>query len=174
MIAMQTIGSAFRGVFEYNIHGSGGKQRNRGKVLATNLPVTDHSPRTFAAGFAAFRRLNPKLTRAVYHVSLSPAPGDVITDEQWPEIARQYLSGMGFEDCAFVLIKHENEVEANAVRPPHVHLVVCRIRPDGTTVSDQNNYRRSAKVVREIEARFGLKAVATPNRSQKKKKRRKL
>ena len=165
MIAKQIIGSGFRGLLEYTRHGSGGKEQNRGKVLATNLPVKDYSPRAFASGFSSFRKLNPKLTRAVYHVSLSPAPGDVIGDDQWQKIASQYLSGMGFEDCAFVLIKHENEEGDGAVRPPHVHLVVCRIKPDGTTVSDQNNYRRSERLVREIEARFGLIAVASPKRN---------
>ena len=165
MIAKQLIGSGFRGLLEYTRHGSSGKEQDRGKVLATNLPVKDHSPRAFAAGFSAFRKLNPKLTRAVYHVSLSPAPGDVIGDDQWPEIARQYLAGMGFENCAYALIKHESETDGNAVRPPHVHLIACRIRPDGTTVSDQNNYRRSERLVREIEARFGLIAVASPNRN---------
>ncbi|MEI7430594.1 MAG: relaxase/mobilization nuclease domain-containing protein [Betaproteobacteria bacterium] len=170
MIAKQIIGAGFRGALDYNLHGSGGKQRERGKVLATNLPVTEHSSRAFASGFAAFRRLNPKLTRAVYHVSLSPAPGDVITTEQWPEIIRQYLEGMGFKDCAFVAIEHENEAEGNAVRPPHVHILASRIRPDGTTVSDQNNYRRSVRLVGEIEARFGLVAVAAKFNQTKKTK----
>lgn len=168
MIAKQIIGRGFRGVLEYTRHGSGGRQRDRGQVLATNLPVTDHSPKAFAKSFGTFRKLNPKLGRAVYHVSLSPAPGDEISDEQWQEIARQYLTGMGFENCGFVLIKHDEEAEGEVVRPPHVHLLACRIRPDGSTVSDQNNYRRSENLVREIEARFGLVQVA-PSTPKKRK-----
>lgn len=167
MIAKQIIGSGFRGALDYLRHGSGGKQRERGQVLATNLPVSDHSPRAFANSFGVFRKLNPKLGRAVYHVSLSPAPGDVISDEQWPKIARQYLTGMGFDDCGYVLIKHDDEAEGEAVRPPHVHLLACRIRPDGSTVSDQNNYRRSEKLVREIEARFGLVQLAAPTKKKR-------
>ena len=171
MIAKQKIGSGFRGVLDYLRHGSGGKQRERGEVLDTNLPATDHSPRAFARSFGAFRHLNDKLGKAVYHVSLSPAPGDEISDEQWREIARLYLAGMGFEDCGFVLIKHDEEADdGDAVRPPHVHLLACRIRPDGSTVSDQNNYRRSEKVVREIEAKFGLVQLAAPTPKQRKTK----
>ena len=170
MIAKQIIGAGFRGALEYLRHGSKGKQRERGKVLVTNLPVTDHSPRAFAAAFGAFRKLNPKLTRAVYHVSLSPAPGDAISDTQWRDLARQYLDGMGFTDCAFVLIAHDNEEEGKAIRPPHVHILASRIRPDGTTVSDQNNFRRSENLIRELEVRFGLQTIAAPKRNQKKPK----
>lgn len=167
MIAKQIIGSGFRGALEYLRHGSGGRERDRGLVLDTNLPVADHQPRTFAKSFGAFRKLNPKLGRAVYHVSLSPAPGDVIRDEQWPEIANQYLTGMGFEGCGYVLIKHDEESECDAVRPPHVHLLASRIRPDGKTVSDQNNFRRSEKLVREIEARYGLVQLAAPTKKKR-------
>ncbi len=171
MIAKQILGSGFRGVLDYLRHGTGGRQRERGEVLDTNLPATDHSPRAFARSFGTFRKLNPRLGRAVYHVSLSPAPGDEIGDEQWRQIAQAYLTGMGFDDCGFVLIKHDDEADdGNAVRPPHVHLLASRIRPDGTTVSDQNNYRRSERLVREIEARFGLVAVAPSTPKQRKRK----
>lgn len=162
MIAKQIIGGGFRGALEYLRHGSRGSSPERGEVLDTNLPVANHSPRAFAASFGAFRKLNPRLGRPVYHVSLSPAPGDEISDDHWREIARIYLDGMGFTDCAFVLIKHDEEAEGEAVRPPHIHILASRIRPDSTTVSDQNNYRRSEKLVRDIEARFGLAGVASP------------
>ncbi|MCK9258713.1 MAG: relaxase/mobilization nuclease domain-containing protein [Azoarcus sp.] len=162
MIAKQIIGGGFRGALDYLRHGTKGSAPERGEVLDTNLPVSDFSPRAFAAGFGAFRKLNPKLGRPVYHVSLSPAPGDEISDDQWRQIARHYLDGMGFADCAFVLIKHDEEAEGEAVRPPHIHILACRIRPDSTTVSDKNNFRRSETVVRDIEARFGLIGVASP------------
>lgn len=162
MIAKQIIGGGFRGALDYLRHGSRGSNPERGEVLDTNLPVTNHSPRAFAASFGAFRKLNPKLGRPVYHVSLSPAPGDEISDKQWREIARIYLDGMGFTDCPFVLIKHDEEAEGEGLRPPHVHILASRIKPDSTTVSDQNNYRRSEKLVRDIEARFGLVGVASP------------
>lgn len=183
MIAKQIIGCGFRGILAYLRHGSGGKQRERGEVLDTNLPATDLSPRALARSFGALRQLNGKLGRAVYHVSLSPAEGDEITDDQWRDIGRAYLAGMGFENCGFVLVKHENEADdvggdsagAKPVRPPHVHLVACRIRPDdGTTVSDQNNFRRSERVVREIEARYHLVQVASSihNKSKPKENRK--
>lgn len=162
MIAKQIIGGGFRGALDYLRHGTKGRAPERGEVLDTNLAVSDFSPRAFAAGFGAFRKLNPKLGRPVYHVSLSPAPGDEISDDQWRQIARHYLDGMGFADCAFVLIKHDEEAEGETVRPPHVHILACRIRPDSTTVSDKNNFRRSEKLVRDIEARFGLTGVASP------------
>lgn len=169
MIAKQIIGSGFRGAIEYLRHGSGGREPERGEVLDTNLPVADFSPRAFAASFGVFRKLNEKLGRAVYHVSLSPAPGDALTDDQWREIAASYLKDMGFEGCGYVLIKHDDEAEGEGVRPPHVHLLACRIRPDGTTVSDQNNFRRSEKLVREIEGRYGLHAVPTKERKHQPK-----
>ena len=164
MIAKQIIGGGFRGALEYLRHGSKRSDPERGIVLDSNLPVADHSPRSFAASFGGFRKLNPKLGKAVYHVSLSPAPGDEVSDEQWRSIAQRYLAGMGFENCGYVLIKHDEEADGEAIRPPHVHILACRVRPDGSTVSDQNNYRRSERLIREIEAQFGLVAVASPTK----------
>lgn len=58
--------------------------------------------RELAAEFGENRcRLRPTLGKAVLHRSLSAAPGEKLTDEQWREVGQRYLRGMGFGDNQF-------------------------------------------------------------------------
>src|SRR5690606_38201384 len=48
---------------------------------------------------------------------------------------------------------------------PHCHILALRTRFDGTTVSDSNNYKRSEKIIRELEKQYGLERVADSGQS---------
>jgi len=162
MIGKQTKGKSYRGASEYLMNGTKGALPDRGIVLDKNL--TGDTPRAWAKEIAAYRRLRPSLGKAVYHASLSPADGDrELTDDEWKAIGQSYLEGMGFRDCPFVAVLHRETGR------PHLHLLALRIRPDGSVVSDANDYRRSETVIRQIERDWRLTEVV-PSRSQKQKK----
>jgi hypothetical protein len=108
------------------------------------------TPRELAAEFGAARRMNPHLGKAVHHVSLSAAPGERLTNEQWGRVADGYREKMGFGNTQFVLIRHVDQDH------DHVHLIQSRIRLDGATVSDSQDYKRQEVAMREIERQFGL------------------
>jgi hypothetical protein len=106
------------------------------------------------AEFETFEALNRRVQRTVFHASLRLAPGESLTDEQWLAAAESYLQGMGFDDNAYVVARHSDGGS------DHVHIVACRIRADGTCVSDSNDFARGEHLVRGLEERFGLKRVA--------------
>ena len=68
--------------------------------------MAGHTPRELAAEFGEIRKLRPNLGKAVLHVSLSAAPGEKLTDEQWREIGKRYLDGMGLGENQFVITRH--------------------------------------------------------------------
>jgi len=68
--------------------------------------------------------------------------------------AQDYLQGMGFENCQYVVYRHTDQ-DHN-----HVHIVASRIRlTDGKTVSDSWDYRRSEQVIRKLEREYQLEPV---------------
>ncbi|MEB3210330.1 MAG: relaxase/mobilization nuclease domain-containing protein [Leptolyngbyaceae bacterium] len=146
MIGKQVKGTSFRGVLNY-LHGKDGAQLLGGNVLG-------ETPRAIAAEFRASRRQNLRVKKAVYHAALSLPKTENLGDSQWLAIAQDYLQGMGFEGCQYVVYRHTDQDH------DHVHIVASRIRlTDGKTVSDSWDYRRSEQVIRKLERDYQLEPV---------------
>jgi hypothetical protein len=108
----------------------------------------------------------PARAEHVFHVSLSLGPdGGTLTDEQWGQIAREYVDAMEFAgpqtaaagraECQWVAVHHGQTKSGG----DHIHLAVCLVREDGTRASVHKSYARSRTVTDGIEARHGLPRV---------------
>ena len=146
MIAKAVKGTGFRGALAYDL------APEKGALLDTNM--AGETPRELAAEFGAIRALRPTLGKAVLHVSLTAAPGEQLSDDQWREIGQRYLAGMGFSEHQYVLTRHTDTAH------DHIHLVANRIGLDGQVVSDSRDYPRQEQLMREIEREYGLQEVA--------------
>ena len=87
------------------------------------------------------------------HISLNPHPDDVLTDAQLTAIAHEYMEKMGFGDMPYMVYKHTD------INRHHMHIVALRVRPDGSCVTDKNNFYRSKEITRELERKYGLKTA---------------
>jgi hypothetical protein len=154
MIAKAVKGKGFRGALEYDLTKEGGQ------VLDTNM--AGENPRELAAEFGEIRKLRPNLGKAVLHVSLSAAPGEKLTDEQWREIGKRYMDGMGLEQNQFVITRHTD------TEHEHVHILANRIRFDGSVTSDSQDYKRQETIMRELERDYGLQRVAPSSEAERK------
>lgn len=145
MIAKAVKGRGFRGALAYDLN------KEQGRVIDTNM--SGATPRELAKEFGEVRSLRPKVGRAVLHVSLSAAPGEHLSDDQWRQVATHYLQGMGLENNQYIVTRHlDTEHE-------HVHLLVNRIRFDGGITSDSHDYRRQEVLMRAIEQEYDLQRV---------------
>jgi hypothetical protein len=145
MIAKAIKGKGFRGALEYDL------SKEQGRVIDTNMEGA--GPRELAREFGAIRKLRPNLSRAVLHVSLSAAPGEHLSDDQWREIGQRYLHGMGLDANQYLITRHlDTEHE-------HVHLLVNRVRFNGEVTSDSHDYRRQEILMRAIERDYSLQPV---------------
>ena len=152
-------GRGFRGLAAYLL------RRGRGRIVGGVM--AGRTPRELSKEFGVLRRLNPKLSKAVAHLMLSPAPDDPqLTDAQWHDIAQHYIGAMGFANAPWVAVVHQDTDHQ------HMHLMASRIGFDGKTISDANDFRKSEAVVRQIEAQFGLAAVPSPAAFKSKPRRR--
>ena len=153
MIAKAVKGRGFRGALAYDLG------KNEGRVLDTNL--SGSSLRELSAEFGAIRKLRPNLERAVLHVSLSAAPGEKLSDEQWSAIARWYLEGMALNDNQYVVTRHTD------TEHEHVHILANRITYAGQVVSDSQDFQRQEVLMRAIERDFGLQQLAPSRESER-------
>jgi hypothetical protein len=155
MIGKQVKGQSFRGVLNYLHH------KEQAQLIGGNM--VGQTPRTLAAEFGVARALNPQLTKAVYHASLSLPKDEQLDAERWNAIATDYMNGMGFEDSQYVVYRHSDRDH------DHIHIVASRIRiSDGTTVSDAWDYPRSEKLIRSLEKQYDL-TPAPPSQSKHRK-----
>ncbi|WP_137668153.1 relaxase/mobilization nuclease domain-containing protein [Sphaerospermopsis reniformis] len=145
MIAKQVKGKSFIKLLKYLFSKEGARQ------IGGNMDET--TPRSLAAELLLSKRINPKVSRTVYHASLSLPHNESLDDDTWHEIALKYLRAMGFTMNQYIVVRHTDRTH------DHAHIVASRIRLDGTTVSDSWDYPRSEAVIRKLEKEYNLQTV---------------
>ncbi|WP_013321068.1 relaxase/mobilization nuclease domain-containing protein [Gloeothece verrucosa] len=155
MIAKQVQGTNFKNVLDY-VHKKAGA-----KLIGTNM--TGKEPESLAVEFRISAQLRRRVTKCVYHVSLSVSKEEKLAQQQWIKIARAYLKGMEFDANQYAIYRHTDREH------DHIHIIASRIRiTDGSVVNDSWQYRRSEKLVRQLEQDFSL---STTQSSWEKRKR---
>lgn len=145
MIGKQIKGKSFLKLLNY-LFSKKGAHYIGGNMVGTN-------PDELATEFRFAKMLNPKVSKAVYHASLSLPHDEKLNDDLWDEMAQKYLEAMGFDMNQYVLVRHTDR------NHDHIHIVASRIRLDGTTVSDSWDYKRSETVLRQLEREYGVQTV---------------
>lgn len=151
MVAKISLGSSLYGAIVYN----GEKiNKEKGRVLDTNKIYNDGSGNIdIHRAFEDFKRWMPQHTRAektMMHISLNPHPDDRLSEMQYTQLAHEYMEKMGFAKMPYIIVKHED------IDRHHIHIVALRVRPDGSCISDKNNFYRSKEITRELEKKYGL------------------
>jgi|GEM_PF-2225012 len=147
-------GNDFDGLIRYVLHGQGGRQPYRGRILGGTVLGADHAE--LAAVFSMIRLLRPDIDNPVRHVWVSASNGEHLSDEPWLWLGASLADLMGWD--AWVAVQHQGACE-------HVHFIFSRIRWDGTVAREVlRDYRLIERVMREAEIRFGLTRVTSPDR----------
>lgn len=81
------------------------------------------------------------------------------------DIAAELAKAFRFEDNQYVAIAHAD------TKHEHLHIVANRIGYDGKTASDSNSYKRMAEFCRNMELKYNLTQVLSPNRFLSKQQR---
>lgn len=147
MIAKQIIGKDFYGVLMYNQ-----KKVDRGEAIVLDSNLSAHSVVKQTKEFNVIRQLKPNLSRTVYHVSLNLPYSDSekLSNEDFANLNRDYLEGMGFDDNQYIIFLHKDTDLL------HTHVVANMVKYDGNVVSDSQNYKRSEALVRKLEIKYDL------------------
>ncbi|HYJ64443.1 MAG TPA: relaxase/mobilization nuclease domain-containing protein [Parafilimonas sp.] len=169
MIGKITTGKSFRGCLLYclndkqKLHKDEVVFKNRAEVLMFKKCFGNQNE--LIEQFNEVRQLNPKLAKPVLHVTLSFAKDDQLDENKLMTISEACAKDLGFENNQFVSIFHKD------TEHPHMHIVANRIGFDKKTVSDSNNYQKTAAFCRKMELNFNLRQVLSPRRYLSKEER---
>ncbi|RYZ26695.1 MAG: relaxase [Chitinophagaceae bacterium] len=108
--------------------------------------------------FEEVRRLNPRQSKPVLHITLSMAPGERLGRPDLLNLVETCAKHMGFEKNQFIAVEHLD------TKHQHLHIVANRVGYDGRVVSDANSYKRIADFCRRMEREMGLQPVLSPKR----------
>jgi len=158
MIGNITKGNNFKGLLEYLL------EKEQSYCLGSNIeleenkvlivPIEQYLIDRYSKEFNEVAAQKPSLDRPVYHVSLSlPKNKEHLSDRQWEEIAKRYLKERGFENCQYVLVRHNDRDHE------HLHIVTSRVSLEGQLVRDSWDYYKSQNTIREIEKDYGLQQI---------------
>ena len=151
MVAKISIGSSLYGALSYN-----GMKMNRdeGRVLGANkimLPADGNID--IARMMENFNLFMPKTGRTkkpVLHISLNPHPDDNLTEQQYENLAREYLDKLGFGEQPYIIYKHMD------IDRHHIHIVTVNVNEQGKRLNQDFLFRRSKKITTELEEKYNL------------------
>jgi hypothetical protein len=158
MIAKQSFGKSFMGALDYNLK----KMENpdpgqAATLLESNSQSMDRNQ--ILAELAIMKQMNPRLQRNTWHTSLNFPKGDQLSDKKMLGIAKEYMTKMGFDNNLYFIFRHHDAGHT------HAHVLALRNRFDGSVVSDSNNFRKSERIIRELEKKYHLQETASSKKA---------
>ena len=100
--------------------------------------------------FEPYLAANQRTEKPAVYISLNPDPKDRLTDEQYAELAQDYMGKMGFGNQPFIVYKHED------IERHHLHIITVRVDENGKKISDSFEKLRSMDACRELEIKYGM------------------
>ncbi|WP_138515810.1 relaxase/mobilization nuclease domain-containing protein [Rhodoferax bucti] len=141
-------------------------KKHRGSVIGDAYSLADKSAQHIASNMlgttAAQRRAEFKLDcrrhplvspdNLIVHISLSRPEGHSLSLSEWHEVGKTWLKNIGAEGCNYTIARHPG-------RNDHVHIVYSRSKPDGSLVSDSNDFWRGRAAAREAARSLGIEVA---------------
>lgn len=161
MVANITTGKDVYGALAYN---QNKVDRGKGAVLATSN-ICEPADGCFSVAVLAGELLewmpsHIRTEKPVIHISLNPDPKDRLSDDQFIDIAAEYMEGMGWGGQPYVVYKHTD------IERTHVHIVSVQVDSSGRKISDSRRNERSVAETEKIERRYGLHPAKGQKRSE--------
>lgn len=129
-------------------------QNENGQILFTNkiieTPNGHYSVAQLTQSFEPYLIANRNTEKPTLHISINPDPKDHVSDDKFKEMAQKYMDEMGYGQQPFIVFKHTD------IDRTHIHIVSVCVDEEGKKISDKFEKRRSMKVCREMESKYGL------------------
>lgn len=97
--------------------------------------------------------LNDQVKQKFTEISLNLQPGENISDDAFLEIAKEYMEKMGYDESCYNIWRHFDKEHS------HVHILLTTVDYSGKWIDDSYSKRRSQKLSRDLEVKYGLKQV---------------
>lgn len=153
MLSRTVVGNWFPGVVRYQTTGRRDDPQDKRPELLLASGVRTGSAEQTIEDFTRRCRQNSGLKSPVWHSTLSFHPHDAarLDSAQMLEITRAWMKEMNLDKTQFIVVRHHDREDNQ-----HVHIVANRVRADGSTVRDGQNFLRSRDANQAVEKQFGL------------------
>jgi len=161
MIAKIGKGSNMYGAILYNQQKV--DNENGAVLLLNKIPDTmngRYSVAYFNKCFEPYLSANIKTEKTVRHISLNPDPADQVTDEQFTDMAQEYMERMGYGNQPYIVFKHTD------IDRTHIHIVSTCVGIDGKKIPDDYDHPRSMAICRNLEIKYNLKKATEQEQKQ--------
>lgn len=139
-------------------------EKENGQILFTNkiieTPNGAYTVAQLTQSFEPYLIANRNTQYHTLHISLNPDPKDKVSDDQYREMAQEYMREMGYGEQPFVVFKHTD------IDRSHIHIVSVCVDENGKKISDKFEKMRSMNVCRELERKHGLIPATDKERNQ--------
>ncbi|MCC2598512.1 conjugal transfer protein MobB [Sphingobacterium sp. FBM7-1] len=161
MIAKIGKGSNMYGAILYNQQKV---DKENGAVLLLNkIPDTvdgRYSVAYFNKCFEPYLSANIKTEKTVRHISLNPDPSDKVSNEQFAEMAKEYMERMGYGNQPYIVFKHTD------IDRTHIHIVSTCVGIDGKKIPDDYDHPRSMAICRDLEQKYNMQKATEQEQKQ--------
>lgn len=159
-------GKSFAGVVRYVLQ-PGAHHKCDPVVIGGNM--LGDSAYELTAEFDSTKHLRQDVAKPVWHNSLRLPDGETLSDDQWVNIADDYMKMMGFSDTHLrCYALHDDEGQ-------HIHIIASRIDLNGGKLYlGRNENLISTQIISKLEVAHGLtvtKTASPPSQAQPKRKR---
>ena len=102
--------------------------------------------------FKAVSSFRPDVNKPTFHAFLSVPKGEHLTDQQWQQIAQDYLKEMNIdtEKHQYICVRHKDTDK------DHIHIVANRVGLDGSVWHGQRSAFNTIAACERLEVKHGL------------------
>jgi hypothetical protein len=161
MIAKIGKGSNMYGAILYNQQKV--ETKNGAVLLLNKIPDTldgRYSTQYFNKCFEPYLSANIKTEKTARHISLNPDPADKVSDEQFTDMAQEYMERMGYGNQPYIVFKHTD------IDRTHIHIVSTCVGIDGKKIPDDYDHPRSMAICRDLETKYNLNKATEQEQKQ--------
>ena len=161
MVAKIGKGSNMYGAILYNQQKV--ETENGAVLLLNKIPDTmngKYSVQYFNMCFEPYLSANIKTEKTVRHISLNPDPKDKVSDEQFTEMAQEFMERMGYGNQPYIVFKHTD------IDRTHIHIVSTCVGIDGRKIPDDYDHPRSMAICRDLEMKYRLHTATEQDQKQ--------
>ncbi|WPD77439.1 relaxase/mobilization nuclease domain-containing protein [Dickeya fangzhongdai] len=120
--------------------------------ICSNMSADKNNVSDLTDEFKAVSSFRQDIKKPVFHAFLSLPKGDHLTDEQWQEIAKDYLKEMNIdiEKHQYICVRHKDTDK------DHIHIVANRVSLDGSVWHGQHSAFNTIAACERLEVKHSL------------------
>lgn len=122
------------------------------RFICSNMSADKNNVSDLTDEFKTVNSFRQDIKKPVFHAFLSLPKGDHLTDEQWQEIAKDYLKEMNIDidKHQYICVRH------NDTDKEHIHIVANRVGLDGSVWLGQHSAFNTIAACERLEVKHGL------------------